>query len=100
MLFIHNPYEMYVFCFFQGELYRRVVYLEYLSEHFENEVWFIQHANNVLLGVLEMLPINRFKVIMVQEEVSRQQFLTFCKRLRCFMWRTGQYRKITNFHHT
>ena len=54
----------------QGELYRRICYLQYLAENFENDVEMIEHIVDVLSGVLQLLPASRTKVIMVKSEVG------------------------------
>ena len=46
-----------------------MVYFGYLSEHFENDVLYYQHTNNVLCSIMELLPASRNKLIMVQNEV-------------------------------
>ena len=55
---------------YQGEQYRRLVYLEYLAEHFENEVWYIQHLHSVIEGLLTGLPSVYSRAVMVQQEVN------------------------------
>ncbi|ELT92064.1 hypothetical protein CAPTEDRAFT_228488 [Capitella teleta] len=53
-----------------GDVYHKVVHLEYLSEHFENEVWFICHTSNLVSSILDFLPENLNKAVMVQKELS------------------------------
>ncbi|XP_013389840.1 uncharacterized protein LOC106158433 isoform X3 [Lingula anatina] len=76
-----------------GELYRRIVYLQYLAENLESEPWFVEHTTCVLCNIRDMLPQNRGRVIMVKQEFEKLQtaiiqlhgqcgnFLTKMKRL-------------------
>ena len=57
-------------CVCQGELFRKLVYLEYLSENFENDVWYIQHTTTMLGAVIESFPQTRTRAVMVHTEVS------------------------------
>ena len=43
--------------------------MEYLADHFENEVWYIQHIHSVLEGLLTGLPTVYSRAVMVQQEV-------------------------------
>ncbi len=54
----------------KGEQYRRLVYLEHLADHFENELWYIQHLHSVLEGLLDGLPSAFSRAVMVQQEVG------------------------------
>lgn len=56
--------------FLQGELFRKMCYLDYLADHFENDVEVIQHIVEVLDSILYLLPANRFRVVMVKLEVG------------------------------
>ncbi|KAK3094552.1 hypothetical protein FSP39_003275 [Pinctada imbricata] len=51
-----------------GEVYRKLVYLHYLTTHFEVTVWFIQHTCSVLASFIDMLPKSGIKYVMVKRE--------------------------------
>ncbi|EDO27611.1 predicted protein, partial [Nematostella vectensis] len=55
-----------------GELYRRLVHLKYMAEHFESEAWYIKHVTDLLENVMSL--VTRTPEIYVKEEVSLTMF--------------------------
>jgi hypothetical protein len=41
-----------------------------LSEHFENELWFVCHTANIVAAILDFLPENVNMAVMVNSEVQ------------------------------
>ncbi|XP_064631062.1 uncharacterized protein LOC135489584 isoform X2 [Lineus longissimus] len=58
-----------------GEMYRKLVYLEYLTENFMNEPWFTQHIISHMMAISDMLPSCRGRIIMTEDEL---QLLSTC----------------------
>jgi len=54
----------------QGEQFRKIVYLHYLSVNFDPTVWFIHHVMTSLTSVMEAMPTKRSFLVIVKEEVS------------------------------
>lgn len=50
------------------ELYRKIVYLYYLSKNFDPTIWFMKHTCAVLTCVLEALPKNNAHMVLVKKE--------------------------------
>ncbi|XP_060066524.1 uncharacterized protein LOC132546822 [Ylistrum balloti] len=50
------------------DLYRKIVYLYYLSKNFDPTVWFMQHTSAVLTSVFEVLPKNGSHLVLVKTE--------------------------------
>lgn len=53
-----------------GELYRRIVYLDYLAKHFDYEMWYIRHCTEELRTIRVLLPRNRNKITAVRREME------------------------------
>ncbi|XP_062622381.1 uncharacterized protein LOC134283874 [Saccostrea cucullata] len=50
------------------DVYRKLVYLQYLTGHFVPSAWFIQHACSTLSSVLDLLPASGASNILLKEE--------------------------------
>jgi hypothetical protein len=53
-----------------GELYRKIVYLDYLARHFDYEIWYIRHCTEELRAIRDLLPRNRNKITAVRKEMD------------------------------
>ena len=55
-----------------GELFRRIVYVEFLSQNMEHEVWYCRHLTSALLSILDLLPAKPSqRTIAVRAELER-----------------------------
>jgi hypothetical protein len=59
-----------------GEMYRRLMYLDYLARHFENDIWYVRHTTAILSSVQELLPVDQEKMVITKHEVCLQHSLT------------------------
>ncbi|OWF55100.1 uncharacterized protein LOC110465006 [Mizuhopecten yessoensis] len=50
------------------ELYRKIVYLLYLSKNFDPTVWFMQHTCAVLTCLMDSIPKNDAQLVLVKKE--------------------------------
>ncbi|XP_031557070.1 uncharacterized protein LOC116293750 [Actinia tenebrosa] len=66
-----------------GELYRRLIYLQYLVNHFECEVWYIKHVTNLLEIVMGL-------VTNTPEIYVKEEFL-MCIEILSLLFRLSKY---------
>ncbi|XP_019857507.1 PREDICTED: uncharacterized protein LOC109585810 isoform X2 [Amphimedon queenslandica] len=53
-----------------GELYQRIVYLDYLAKHFDYEIWYISHCTDELRAIRNLIPRNRTKMTATRREME------------------------------
>ncbi|KAL5022800.1 hypothetical protein ScPMuIL_001955 [Solemya velum] len=70
-----------------GKFYRKVVYLHYLSAHFDSTPWFIQHVRFALIAVMELLPNNRahFVIVSAEFDLLKESVETLLLRIEAIM---------------